>query len=231
MEAQATSNARGAQNAPAYNRAPVVAPTIRGRHRAGPGPGRAGGVSGETRTCSATTRGSGCCSAGWCTVSPPHVRRRAGGRDGGGGRAAAHRSVLGGYLWSEQISDVEAEEQRRDEVAQVASQFAVDVNTYSAADIDTYADRVSAQLTEDFSGRSTTPSRVWSTRCGRPRSSPRAPCCAPASRRRRRLRPGARGRRRDRRLGPADPRPALSLGGRAGACRRRWLVDDFTPVA
>ncbi len=61
-------------------------------------------------------------------------------------------SVLGAFLWSEQISDVEAEEASRDEVAQVASQFAVDVNTYSAADIDTYADRVSAQLTEDFSG-------------------------------------------------------------------------------
>ena len=61
-------------------------------------------------------------------------------------------SVLGAFLWSEQVGDIEAEEARRDEVAQVAGQFAVDVNTYSAADIDTYSDRVAAQLTEDFSG-------------------------------------------------------------------------------
>ena len=56
-----------------------------------------------------------------------------------------------GWLWSD-IEDTSADDARRDEAAQAASQFAVDVNTYSAQDVDTYSDRVSAQLTDDFAG-------------------------------------------------------------------------------
>jgi Mce-associated membrane protein len=63
----------------------------------------------------------------------------------------AGAGAAAGWLWSD-VEETSADDARRDEVAQVASQFATDVNTYSAQDIGTYSSRVTALLTDDFAG-------------------------------------------------------------------------------
>ncbi len=54
---------------------------------------------------------------------------------------------LVGYRAWQQVEDAEADQQRRDEVSQAASQFVHDLNTFSYDDMEAHRDRMLAQTT------------------------------------------------------------------------------------